>query len=130
MNNKIILILGDVLALAVVTVIGFTTHGETGLSFLPRMTAAFFPLCLAWFLLAPWFGLFQEQVIRSASQLWRPALVMLFAGPLAVVLRGLILNAALLPIFAVVLSLTSAFGMTVWRALYVFMNHNLRGTAT
>jgi hypothetical protein len=46
---------------------------------------------------------------------------MLFAGPLAVVLRGLILNAPIIPIFAVVLSVTSALGMMIWRGLYLLL---------
>lgn len=122
------LILGDVLALAIVTLIGFTTHGEAGVSFLPRMAAVFVPLCIGWFLLSPWFGLFQDEIVRDARQLWHPALAMLFAGPLAVVLRGLILNAPIIPIFGVVLSLTSAFGMTVWRTLYFLLRRNRQRT--
>jgi hypothetical protein len=47
---------------------------------------------------------------------------MIFVGPLAAILRGLILNAPVIPIFAVVLSATSAFGMLVWRVLYLFFS--------
>lgn len=122
MKKSIWLIVGDVFALAIVTLIGFATHGETGVSFLPRMAAAFVPLCIGWFLLAPWFGLFRAETVRDAHQLWHPALAMLFAGPLAVVLRGLILNAPIIPIFGVVLSVTSAIGMTIWRTLYFFLS--------
>jgi hypothetical protein len=122
MNKKQLLIAGDLLALAVVTVIGFATHGETGVCFLPRMLAAFIPLTVAWFLLAPWFGLFQQEITSNPSLLWRPVLAMLFAGPFAVILRGLILNAPIIPIFGVVLSATSAFGMLVWRGIYFLMN--------
>lgn len=121
-NSKRILIAGDVLAIAIVTVIGFATHGETGTSFLPRMNAIFFPLIVAWFLLAPWFGLFQQEIIANPKALWRPVFVMLFAGPFAVVIRGLILNAPIIPIFGVVLSATSAFGMFVWRIIYFFLH--------
>jgi hypothetical protein len=120
--NKYILILGDILAVALVTFIGFATHGEAGTSFLPRMGAAFFPLVLSWFILAPTLGLFQEQTILNTRQLWRPVLAMIFAAPFAAVLRGLILNAPVIPIFAVVLSATSAFGMLVWRGIYLFLN--------
>ena len=119
MRNKILL-LGDILAIALVTLIGFATHGETGLSFLPRMSAIFFPLFISWLLIAPWFGLFNDGIAASPQQLWRPALAMLFAAPLAVVLRGLILNAPILPIFAVVMWAVSALGMILWRALYGF----------
>ena len=119
--NKYILILGDLLAIALITFIGFATHGEAGLSFLPRMGAAFVPLVISWFLLAPSLGLFREQTVSNSRQLWRPVLGMIFAASFAAVLRGLILHAAIVPIFAVVLSATSAFGMLVWRGIYLFL---------
>jgi hypothetical protein len=121
-GSKRFLIAGDVLAIAIVTVIGFATHGETGVTFLPRMAVIFFPLTIAWFLLAPWFGLFQQETTSNPKQLWRPALAMFFAAPLAVVIRGLILNAPIIPIFAVVLSATSAFGMLIWRGVYFLLD--------
>jgi len=116
-----ILILGDFLVIALITIIGFATHGEADISFLPRMAAAFFPLVIAWFLLAPWLGLFQDEIIHNARQLWRPALTALFAAPLAAVLRGLILNAPIIPIFAVVLASIAALGMIIWRGLYFLL---------
>ena len=121
-GSKRFLIAGDALAIAIVTVIGFATHGETGVTFLPRMAAIFFPLAIAWFLLAPWFGLFQQETTSNLKQLWRPALAMFFAAPFAVVIRGLILNAPIIPIFAIALSATSAFGMFVWRGVYFLLN--------
>ena len=121
MNTKRILFAGDVLAILIVTIIGFTTHGEANLSFLPRMLAAFVPLTVAWFLISPWLGLLQPEITSDPKQLWQPVLAMIFAGPLAVVLRGLILNAPIIPIFAVVFSATSAFGMLVWRGIYFFL---------
>ena len=126
-QDRSVLMLGDILAIGLVTIIGFATHGHTGLSFLPRMAATFFPLVIAWFLLAPWLGLFQDEVIHNSRQLWRPALTALFAAPMAVVLRGFMLNAPIIPIFAVVLSATSALGMVVWRALYFLLNRKVRG---
>lgn len=112
------LILSDILAIALVTYIGFATHGETDLSFLPRMLAMFVPLVLSWLLIAPWFGLFKPEITSSLRQLWRPVLAMFYAAPLAAVLRGLILNAPIIPIFAVVLVSTSALGILVWRWIY------------
>jgi hypothetical protein len=122
MRNRTILILGDLLALGVITLIGFATHGEMGLSYLPRMAAAFFPISAAWFILAPWFGLFRNEIVKNAHQLWRPALVLCFAGPLAALLRGIILASPVIPIFVVVLSLTSALGLIVWRFVYYLLN--------
>ncbi len=126
MKNRTVLILGDALALLIVTLIGFTTHGEASTAFLPRIAAAYFPLLIGWFLIAPWFGLFQDEVIRYPRLLWRPALAMIFAGPLAVVLRGLILNAPVIPIFGVVLSATSALGMMVWRGLHLLISKRMK----
>ena len=123
-NNS--LIPGDILAIALVTIIGFATHGEADVSFLPRMAATFFPTIMAWFLLAPWFGLFHQEITSDPRQLWRPALAMLFAAPLAAVLRGLILNAAIVPIFALVLGSTSALGMVVWRAIYLWFTNRAK----
>jgi hypothetical protein len=121
------LVLGDMLAILIVTGIGFATHGEADVSFLPRMAAAFFPLAIAWFLLAPFVGLFQPAITSNPKQLWRPVLAMVFAAPLAAVLRGLLLNAAIIPIFAVVLGATSALGMLVWRTVwYWFENRGFR----
>ena len=112
---------GDILAIAALTLIGFATHRETGLSFLPRMGALFFPLTISWFLLAPWLGLFQQEIVFNPKQLWRPVLAILFAAPLAAVLRGFVLNAPIIPIFAVVLGTTSALGMVVWRGIYLLL---------
>lgn len=121
MDKKQILVPGDILALLIITIIGFATHGEADLSFLPRMLAAFIPLIVAWFLISPWFGLFQSEITSNSKHLWRPVLAMIFAGPLAVVLRGLILNAPVVPVFAVVFSTTSAFAVLVWRGIYFFL---------
>jgi hypothetical protein len=121
-QKRSVLILGDILTIGILTFIGFATHGETNLAFLPRMSATFFPLVIAWFLLAPWLGLFQDDVIYNARQLWRPALTALFAAPLAAVLRGLVLNAAILPVFALVLGAASAMGMLVWRLTWYWVS--------
>jgi hypothetical protein len=122
MNRKTALILGDILAIAVVTIIGFVAHGEAEFAFIPRMAAAFFPLVIAWFLLAPWFGLFQPGI--ASGQIWRPALAMFFAAPFAAVLRGLILNAPVIPLFAMILGVTSASGMLLWRILWKWINRS------
>ena len=122
--------LGDILAMLAITLIGFATHGELNTSFITRMSALFFPLIIAWFLLSPWFGLFQTEIISNPRQLWRPALAMLLAVPLAAVLRGLILNAPIIPIFVVVLITISALGMLVWRGIYFLFNRNKAGLFT
>lgn len=124
--NRSILILGDILAILITTLIGFATHGELDMAFVGRMSAAFFPLLIAWFLLAPFLGLFQEKTVSDPKQLWRPVFAMLFAAPFAAVLRGFILNAPIIPIFALVLASTSALGILVWRAILYFVSRGKR----
>ena len=117
-----ILVIGDILALFITTLIGFASHGETDLSFLPRFLAIYIPLSISWFVLAPWFGLFQPEITSNPKKLWRPAFAIIFAAPLAGVLRGLILQENVVPIFIIVLGGTSAFGLTIWRGVYFLLN--------
>lgn len=117
-KNKISLILGDIIALTIATIVGFVTHGEGGLEYLPRMAAALVPLVAAWLILAPWFKLFDPQISFNLNRLGRILLAVVFAAPLALVFRGLLLHAPIIPIFAVVFTLTSAFGLILWRAIY------------
>jgi hypothetical protein len=121
-----ILYAGDTLLLAALTLIGFATHGEADLSFLPRVAAIYFPLSISWFLLAPPLGLFQQETTFNSKQLWRPALSAFFAAQFAAVLRGLILNAPIIPVFAVVLGMVSAVGMVIWRGLYYLLNRTAK----
>ena len=120
--KRIPLIIGDLGALALVTAIGFATHGESGLDYLPRYLAAYIPLALTWFLLAPWFGLFDESVTRNAAALYRPALTVIFAAPLAAVFRGFLVGEDIKPIFAMVFTSTNAVGMVAWRAIWLWLS--------
>ena len=121
MNKKNILIIGDIISLAILTVIGFATHGETDTSYLPRMAAVFLPMVVGWFILIPWMGIFDEQIITNPKNLWRIILVMLFLAPLAATVRAAILGAAMLPLFPLILGSSNAIGMVVWRWLYIFI---------
>jgi len=126
MNYKNMLYLGDTITIAIITLIGFATHSEIELSFLPRMGTTFFPVLIGWFLLAPWFGLFDENITADPKNIWRVALTTLFSAPLAAVLRSILLNSAIIPIFAAVLGITNALGMTLWRWIFTrFINSKL-----
>jgi hypothetical protein len=120
--NLSILVVGDLLAIALVTLIGFATHGEADVSFLGRMAAFYFPLSISWLLLSPALGLFQIDKASDIKQLWRPALAGLFAAPFAAMLRGFLLSAPIIPIFAAVLAATTALGMVLWRVMFLFWN--------
>lgn len=116
-KSKWALIAGDTLALSVITVVGFASHGETNISFLPRMLTTFIPLVLSWFLIAPWLGMFDAQITSQPKQLWRPPLAMLLAAPMSAILRAAILNSVALPLFTIILGGSAAMGMLVWRGV-------------
>jgi hypothetical protein len=120
MNNQHFLILcfGDIIILALVTFLGFATHGEAG-SAGTRMLTTFVPLVLGWLMVAPFLGAYDPQRVKDIRQLWRPFYAMVLAGPIAGWMRGVLLgNAPILPLFVLVLGGTSALALTAWRGLY------------
>jgi Protein of unknown function (DUF3054) len=126
-NSKWILVVGDTISLAIITVIGFASHGETDLSFLPRMLTTFIPLVVSWFLIAPWLGLFNERVTSNPRMLWRPLLAMLLAAPMTAIFRATLLNGVALPLFTLILGGSAALGIFIWRSVWFLINQ--RGSA-
>ena len=124
--KKTILILGDIFTIAVLTFIGFASHGEAAVSFIPRMGATFFPLLIGWFLIAPWFDLFDDQVVSNPKLIWRSVLAMFFVAPLAIILRAAWLHSAATPLFALILGSTTALGMLVWRGIYLLLARHVK----
>lgn len=119
LNNKRTLLLGDFLVLVLVTIYGFATHGE--IDNLTRMLSTFIPLTFSWFVLAPFFSLYDEILIIRPDQLWRIVVAMMAVIPLAAWLRGLWLQTPILPVFVLVLGGVSLLGMFLWRALYLII---------
>jgi hypothetical protein len=116
------LIIGDTITLGIITVTGFASHGETDLSFLPRMSTTFIPLVVSWFLIAPWLGLFDKQIVSNPNQLWRPPLAMLLAAPMTSILRATLLNGTALPLFTLILGGSAALGIFIWRGIWGWIN--------
>jgi hypothetical protein len=118
MKSKAILILGDIFSLAVITFIGFANHKELGTFPVWRMLSSFLPLLAGWFLIAPWLGLFKPEITSNPKQLWRPVMAMFLAAPIAGVLRALMLNSVVIPLFVLILGGSAALGLLVWRSLW------------
>ena len=78
MSGRLILILGDIITLAIVTVIGFASHGTAGSAGL-RMLTTFLPLVVSWFLVAPFLGAYDPQRVKDLHQVWRPFWAMVLA---------------------------------------------------
>lgn len=123
LKTKFTLIVGDVLVLAIITVIGFASHGEVDISFLLRMLTTFVPLVVSWFLIAPWLGLFEADIHLNQKQLWRAPLAMILAAPIATTLRAGLLRSTAIPLFTLILGGSSALGMLVWRAIWYIITY-------
>lgn len=115
---------GDLLTLAVVTLVGFATHGEARLALLPRMLTTFIPLTMSWLLFAALLKLFDPEISANPRQLWRLVAAMFFAGPLAELLRALLLGTIVIPVFGVVLSASAALGLLIWRAVWIMLRRS------
>ena len=112
-----ILLIGDILTVALVTVIGFATHDELGTAGW-RMMTTFIPVLIAWGLVAPFLGAYDLQRVAQAHQLWRPFWAAVLAAPMAGWIRGIWLGQVILPIFVFVLGGVSALAILAWRTLF------------
>ena len=111
-----VLVLGDLLALLVVTIVGFASHAELNAG--ARMLTTFLPLAAAWIMVAPILGAYDFAHLSETRNLWRPCYAMLLAGPLAAWLRALMLGSAIIPVFVAVLSGIAALGILIWRLIF------------
>lgn len=122
--NRFVLIAGDIITLAVVTVIGFASHGIANTAG-ARMLTTFIPLVVAWFLVAPFLNVYKSEYVLDGIQLWRPVWAMVLAAPMAAWLRGVMLSSPVLPIFVVILGGASVAGILIWRALFWLVANRL-----
>lgn len=120
----VVLLLGDALTLALTTVFGFAFHDELGARS-TRILTTFVPLLAAWLLIAPHLGVFDLRHVGELTQLWRPFWAMVLAAPMAAWLRGVWLDAVILPVFVVVLGGISALALFLWRLMYCFVGARL-----
>ena len=111
------LIIGDLLAILMVTLLGFIFHGESIAS--PRWLTTFLPFAAAWALQAPWLGLYEPEIASDwRKSWWRAALSGILAAPMAGLLRAMMLGSVVVPVFVIVLALTAAAGMAIWRIAF------------
>lgn len=111
---------GDLITLVVFTLVGFATHDRLTAG-LPQMLATFIPMLAAWLVAALPVGALRLETARDFRQLWRPGWAMLLAGPLAVVLRGLLLSRPVAPVFALVLAGSGIIAIFIWRGAFALL---------
>ena len=86
-----------------------------------RVAATAVPFAVAWFLAALWLGCFDLDRMARLPNLWRVPAAAVLAAPLGAVLRGLWLQAPVLPIFAVVMVAVLGAAMLAWRVLAAWL---------
>ncbi len=119
-GSRWILFLGDFLTLGLVTLTGFATHNEL-LSAGARMLTTYVPLVAAWLMVGPVLGVYSNNNLRDWRNLWRPFWAMVLAGPMAALLRALILGTTIVPVFVIVLGGIAALAILAWRLIYWFL---------
>jgi hypothetical protein len=118
-RSTLFLLVGDAVAVLVLTLIGFASHDEMDVSYIPRMGATFFPVVIAWLGIAPWLGLFDEDFAYKPRPYWRVTFAALYASTMAAFLRSLILGSDEIVVgFLFGLGGAAVVGMNFWRWLY------------
>lgn len=116
------LIGGDVLAGLVLALVGYLMHYSGVEPFSLRWLSTFLPFCLGWAIAAIPMGLFQTAIAaRWRQAVWRAVLAGALAAPFATMLRGIYLNAAIAPIFMLVLTAFAALAMGLWRGIWAVL---------
>lgn len=111
-----ILIIGDFLTFLVVTLIGFGNHNSQ--FDILRLLATWIPLCLAWSMTAPILGLWNANLMSLQKSWWHFIWAAILSVPLAIVVRGFILNTPTIGIFVLVMISFSTLGLIIWRLLF------------
>lgn len=108
--------IGDFIVFLIVTIIGFANHNS--LFDLGRILANWIPLCLAWSMAAPLLGLWNPRQSSPIKNWWRFIWATILSVPLAVVIRGFILNTPTIGIFVMVMVVMSTLGLFIWRFVW------------
>ncbi len=117
-STLIFLVAGDMLVVLAITLFGYHSHNQSlvGLHWM----STFLPVVFSWGLIAPWFGLYNAEVVKNPWQVWRILPALLLATPLAVLLRSLWLERPVIWIFVLVLGGILLLAFSIWRLLWAF----------
>ena len=113
------LLVGDLVALGLVTVAGLFFHMHASIARLPY---TWLPWGVAWLLVAGSFGLLGGEGPRQWASLPRVIGAAVLAAPLAGLLRELMQGGdAILVLFIFIMAGTTGLALLVWRALYIWL---------
>jgi Kef-type K+ transport system membrane component KefB len=112
------LVLGDIIVFLVFATVGRRSHGEAAsLSTALDVMWTALPFLLGWFLVSPFIGAFRRTVIADPRKMaTRTALAWLASWPVAMLLRGLLVDHAIPPLtFWLVALLANSIFLQIWR---------------
>ncbi len=117
-STLIWLVVGDGLVVLAVTLFGFKIHKQdlTGM----RWMSTFLPVVFAWGLIAPWFGLYQPQVVVRPGQVWRIFPALLLTMLLAIFLRSLWVGRPIVWAFGLAFGGILMLAFLIWRLIWAF----------
>jgi hypothetical protein len=118
------LLLGDLAALAVMTVIGQQSHSTLDQGF-SRFLVNFLPFALAWVAAAFCLEAYNPERLARYTELWRPFAAMILAAPLGGVLRALVQDSVVMPVFVIAFGGMSALALLAWRFGYAAWSASL-----
>jgi FlaA1/EpsC-like NDP-sugar epimerase len=120
----VILVAGDLLVLLSFVLIGRQNHALAVTNIISTAQTAI-PFLFSWFLIAPWFGLYKNEISSVFSKfLPRLLAVWLISIPVAHIIRALLLGRSIpggIPITFVMVSLVYiGVVMLIWRSIYAW----------
>ncbi|HEY6409858.1 MAG TPA: DUF3054 domain-containing protein [Ktedonobacteraceae bacterium] len=120
-----VLVSGDVLAFLAFAAIGRGSHGEaTGFAAIPEVVWTAAPFAIAWFIVAPFVGVFRSDLVASPRKMAkRTLLAWVLSWPVAMALRGIFVDHAVPPLtFALIALVVNAAFLLLWRWPYALNN--------
>jgi hypothetical protein len=126
LRQRRLLVLGDVLTLALLTVAGFAFHQELEAVGSSRFLATYLPFLAAWLASAGILRALDPQRAIEPRQIWRPCAAALIAAPLGAILRAAWLGTPPVPVFVAVMGLMTLLGLALWRGMYLLLRGSRR----
>jgi Protein of unknown function (DUF3054) len=120
-----VLVSGDVLAFLAFAAIGRGSHGEaTGLAAIPQVILTALPFAIAWFIVAPFVGVYRGALLANPRKMAGHTLVgWVLSWPVAMALRGIFVDHAVPPwTFALIALVVNAVLLLIWRWPYALNN--------
>jgi hypothetical protein len=114
-----LLLIGDVFTIFIVSLVGFVNH-NSAIDW--HIFTTLLPMLAAWSVAGFLLGVYKVEVVSAPAQLWRVILAVMLAAPVAAWLRAIWLDRAVIPVFALVLGLSAALGLVIWRLIWIWLH--------